>query len=763
MISLITPVHNTSSNLLRQFIHSIRVQTYKDWELCIANDCSSKTETIEFLKNLRSDKSLNVKIIDLVENVGIGEATQKAFEISTGEYIAFADSDDELHPQAFETALKELVRNEADLVYSDEAITNMSGGITIPHFKPDFSYETFLSQNYICHFVLLKRHIYNKVGGLRGGFDGSQDHDFLLRVTEKTRNIYHIPEVLYYWRDVSESITHASSTKDKVWDRGVRALEEHLQRRKQKGSVKKGQAFGSYVISYEIEDPPLVSIVIPFKDDFDRLKKCLFSISGSTYDKREVVIVNNNQIQEAPLKNFEKDGIKVVTVDEQFNFSRLLNAGVAASSGKYIITAHDDIKPLNNDWIETLLQHAQKERVGVVGAKLFNPNNRTQSVGFIIGIGGFFAPAFPNLTAGDVGYFCRAINTQNVSAVSSACMMFEKELHTRIGGFDEKYFKIDYADIDFCLRVQNLSYRNIITTSCLIEHENRRTRGTSLPKTVKEETNFRETKAIKARYNKFLIEGDPCYNKNLSKSVPFGNSKIIKNAPINGSIPINKPRRKPTVVNEGLTPPLPKPVEASSQMDQIAILKNPLVSIIVPVYDHYPVVVTSLLLQTYQNFEIIVVHDGPIPEDFKKIITGFDSSKIRLLNTSKRFDDWGHTPRSFGLRQVNEKSKFVVFTGADNYYVPKFLELMLAAFTNDQTTAAYCNLLHNYWDWTLINTKLVMGSIDCGCVMVRTEIAQEIGWKHRKHIADWLFMDELIKRKGKRTVTKVQKILFVHN
>lgn len=765
MISLLTPVHNTSSALLRQFIHSLRIQSYKDWELCIANDCSTSGETIEFLRNLRSDKSMNIKIIDLEENVGIGEATQKAFDISTGDYIAFADSDDELHPQAFETALKELVHHKADLVYSDEAITNMSGKITIPHFKPDFSYETFLSQNYICHFVMVKKSIYVKAGGLRGGFDGSQDHDFLLRVTEQTENIHHIPEILYYWRNVSESITHASDTKDKVWDRGVRAIQEHLDRKKIEATAKRGKAFGSYVIDYKIIGDPKVSIVIPFKDDIYTLKKCLDSIENSTYKNTEIIVVNNSEDSEKNIQGLGKD-IRTLSLEQQFNYSQFLNKGIHNSTGDYIITMHDDCTPACNDWIEKLLQHAQKPGVGVVGPKLLDTDGKTQSVGIVIGIGGFSANAFYGIGPNDVGYFCRAINTQNVSAISSACMMFKKEIFELIGGFDAPYFTMDFLDIDFCLKALGIGKRNIVTPQCLVKHVKRNTRGSTLPRKVKNDALVREIKVMKSRYNKFISDGDPFYNKNLLKTTPYAQPKLSKNSLLGAAIQPEVPQ--PVLnIDEAPHPRTPRRPDhpGPPQGPRIVDLKTnpPLVSVIIPVYEHYPIAVSSMIVQTYQNFEILVVHDGPPPDEFKETIKSFNNSKIKMLNTSKRFDDWGHTPRSFGLGQVSEDSKFTVFTGADNYYVPKFLEFMLQAFTHDRINAAYCNLLHNYWDWTLINTKLVMGSIDCGCIMVRTDVAKQIGWKHKKHIADWLFMEELIKLKGRKTVAKVPKILFVHN
>lgn len=783
MISLITPIHNTTPQLLSAFINSVKAQTYKNWELCIANDASTNPETINFLQHLKNNtQQYKISVIDLPHNMGIGEATQKAYEISKGKYIAFADSDDELHPDAFRLSVEALEINKVDLVYSDEAVTNLQGDITTPHFKPDFSYDLLLSQNYICHFVAVQRHIYERAGGLRGGFDGSQDHDFLLRVTEVTQNIAHIPEVLYYWRNVPNSITHDANSQNNVWERGRRAIAEHLQRKGIESTVHFGKVFGTYTVRYKLNSNPLVSIIIPFKDNFLNLERCVKTIhNNSTYKNHEIIIINSKEENNHKLSRLKKF-VHIINFKEPFNYSRLLNVGINKANGEYIVTLHDDVTPLKEDWIEALLEHAQRPEIGCVGGKLLYPNKTIQHAGVLMGIGSICIHAFVDLPDSQIGYYGRATHIQNMSAVTGACMMFKKSIFNCINGFDDTNLIIDYTDIDFCLRVREEGYLNLYTPICICEHLMNKTRGATLPPRLRNKLTIKDTQHMRARHSNIISKGDPYYNKNFSHLNTFALPKVIKNVKListKQNTPPTAPQEPSIVIQDDYVrtvkkSPPPHKIENSQinqtmqkpppiNTDPITTTITPLVSFIIPVYNHYPVVVASLIPQEYKHFEAIVVHDGPSIDVIKKQIDNFNDQRIKLVNTDKRYNDWGHTPRSYGLQFVSNKSELLVFTGADNYYVPKFLLYMVNCFSNQRVNGAYCNCIHNYWDWGTINTRLSFGNIDCGCFMIKTSIAKEIGWKHKVHEADWKFIYEVMQKYGRGTLMKVSKTLFVHN
>ena len=752
MISILTPVHNTDPKLLTMCINSVKKQSFSNWELCLVNDGSTNPATITYLRELHHPK---IKVKHLEQNVGIGAATEEAFKISTGEYIAFMDSDDELAYTALELSHFNINKYEVDIVYSDEALLSMDDNIIGAHFKPDYSPDLLLSQNYICHFVVLKRQIYIDAGGLRPGFDGSQDHDFLLRVSEKTKNFYHIPEILYYWRTVPSSITHDSSSKGNVWDRGVAAIQESLSRRELIGTAKRGHTFGSYIVRYELQSTPLISIIIPFKDNLINLKRCISEIKNSSYTNYEIIIVTSTDEILNKLSDITEDNIKVINRREPFNFSKLLNEGILASEGEHIITLHDDVFPLKKDWIEALLEHSQRTDVGCVGAKLLYPNKTIQHAGVVVGVCGVCVHSFINLSSQDGGYYGRTFHIQNVSAVTGSCMMFKRNIFNIVGGFDEKNIVVDFSDIDFCLRVQKKGFLNIYTSECEAEHLARGTRGSSLPPNLKTKLVGKDTQHMKLTHSEIISNGDPFYNKNLSKVQAYKLPRVIKNEKI-----VN-PNIRPHPQKTTKVPP--NQVRVTAHCKPLSIKENPLISFIVPLYNQYPIAVPSLIAQEYTNFEILVIHDGPIPDKVIEIIKGFKDNRIKLLNTDKRYNDWGHTPREYGLDHVNIASETVVFTGADNYYIPKFLSYMVPCFSDSRIVGAYCNCLHNYWDWTMINTRLTFGSIDCGCFMVRTDVAKKIGWRHRVHEADWMFIQNLLRTYGRNSVSKVAKTLFIHN
>jgi len=750
MISILTPIYNVNIKYLDKYIKSVRTQSFKDWELCLVNDGSKDTNIINYLNSLEQENDPKIKIKNLDNNSGIGIATQKAFEMSSGEYIAFADNDDILHIDALKATLNRLIESEADLVYTDEANINAEDKIIGVHYKPDFSLDHLMSQNYMCHFVLIKKTIYEKVGGMRSGFDGSQDHDFLLRVTDFTDKIVHIPEVLYYWRIIETSASNSDKTRMMVWQNGKKAIEESLIRKKIYGDVFLGKSFGTYKVKRKLINTPLVSIVIPFGNNTSYISKWITSIKDITsYKNYEIIAVGSKKESIEQIKTMYNT-IKIVECyEDTFNYYTLINTGVQQSNGEHIIIIHDDTIPKKSDWIETLLEQSQRKEVGIVGGKIYNLSGTVQQAGLIIGEDNIADATHANIRERDLGYICRAIIIQNTSIVNDICMMFKRTLFDELNGFDSTNLNAYYGDIDFCLRAREDKYVNVFTPECEIFHIHR--------KTIKEAYSVKDNNTIynkdknyiKSRHATILSNGDPYYNENLSKdklyTYPIPNRMITSDTLLNrGGIQTN--------INENKT--------KSTKINNL----QPLVSFIVPsCSEYYSISILSILVQTYTNFEIIYVHDGPISEKVKDQINNFKDNRIKIFNTPQRANDWGHTPRALGLDKVSPNSELIVFTGVDNYYTPKFLEFLVPAFYNKEINGVYCDCLHNYINWEKLTTQLAFGKIDCGCFMVKTEIAKKIGWKYRVSESDWLFINEVVRNYKRNSIVKINKTLFIHN
>jgi glycosyltransferase involved in cell wall biosynthesis len=750
MISILTPIYNVDVRYLDKYIKSVKSQSFKDWELCLINDGSKGTSIINYLSTLEKENNPKIKIKNLENNSGIGIATQKAFEMSSGEYIAFADNDDILHVDALKATLDKLIESDADLVYSDEATINAEDRIIGVHYKPDFSMDHLMSQNYMCHFVLTKRTIYEKVGGVHSGFDGSQDHDFLLRITDITNNIVHIPEVLYYWRITGTSASHTTETKMLTWENGKKAIKESLIRKGIEGDVLLGKSIGTYKVKRKLLNLPLISIIIPFGSNTSCLKKCVSSIKEvSSYKNYEIIVIVSKKEDVEQAKTVFGINKIVGCYNDLFNYYTLINSGVQQAMGEHIIIMHDDTFPKKTDWMETLLEQSQRKEVGVVGGKIYNINGTVQQAGLVTGEENIANATHVNIRERDLGYMCRAIIIQNTSIVNDICMIFKKTLFDLLNGFNDLNLSAYYGDIDFCLRARENKYVNVFMPDCEIFHIRRKTIKNSY--SIKENNFiFNEDKNyIKSRHSKILCNGDPYYNVNLSKDTFY--TYPIPNRVISTDIILNKQDLQKEIK------------ENKNKITKINNLR-PLVSFIVPsCSEYYSISILSILAQTYDNFEIIYVHDGLITEKVQNQLNNFEDDRIKVFNTPQKSNDWGHTPRAFGLEKVSPTSDLVVFTGGDNYYTPKFLEFLVPAFYNKEIVGAYCDCLHNYLNWEKLTTQLTFGKIDCGCFMVKTDIAKNIGWKYRVSESDWLFINEVIRNYKRSSIVKIDKILFVHN
>lgn len=519
--SIVMPTYNTPIPWLKAAIDSVINQSYTSWELCIADDASTDSKTLDFLKNINNNK---IKLRFSSANGGIAVASNNAIDLATGEYIVLLDHDDELTTDALCELALEINRSNADFIYSDEDKIDENGKCSSPHFKPDYSPEMLMSQNYICHLACIKKTLLQEVGYFRKGYDGSQDHDLFLRIVEKANNIKHIPTVLYHWRAIEGSTALDLNHKKYAFEAGRLAIEDALQRRGIIGKVSLGIAQGTYRVERAIIGMPLVSIIIPFKDEPQVLDKCLDSIiSKSTYLNYEIIAVSNNSSNDIPKQIVEKyklkyEKIKYLEFNHPFNYSEINNFAVNNASGQHIILLNNDIEIITADWIESMLQFSQLKEVGAVGAKLLYPNDTIQHAGVIVGINGVAGHSHKYYPADNYGYFGRLILNQNISAVTAACLMVKKEIYTAVKGLNEIDFKVAFNDIDFCLRVVEAGYLNVYTPFGAAYHHESLSRGYEDNEEKKARFDT-ECANFKLRHKDKLKSGDPFYNKNLTLEI----------------------------------------------------------------------------------------------------------------------------------------------------------------------------------------------------------------------------------------------------
>ncbi len=513
-ISIIMPVYNVAEIWLEKAIDSVFAQLYENWELCIVDDASTKKHINKVLLKYKSHKKIKLKFLE--ENRGISQASNEALSLATGEFVGLLDHDDELSPDALYENVKILNQYpEADLIYSDEDKLNPEGKRIEPYFKPSWSPDLLLSYNYICHFSVYRKTMLDKINGFRSGYEGSQDYDLLLRLTEKTDKIYHIPKILYHWRQIKGSTSTVHKEKISHINNSIKALQETLHRRKIEGTVEKGinfDQFESYRVKRKLEQKPLISIIMPMKDKVSYLKKNLESIEEKTeYENYEIVIVDNNSKERETfdyLKSIEKKKfIRILQYKSEFNFSKINNYAVSKVKGEHILFLNNDIEVISHGWLTAMLEHSLRKEVGAVGAKLIFPNNTIQHAGTIVGLGGTAGHSHKHFPADSNGYF-GALNTiRNYSAITAACMMIRKEVFEEVGRFDEKKLAVAFNDVDLCLKIRKKGYLIVYTPFTALYHHESISRGYDL--------NPDEISAMNNRWRAILLS-DPYYNPNLS-------------------------------------------------------------------------------------------------------------------------------------------------------------------------------------------------------------------------------------------------------
>ncbi|MEX0682114.1 MAG: glycosyltransferase [Dehalococcoidia bacterium] len=504
-ISIVTPVYNPEVSWLRDAIDSVAGQVYDNWELCLADDGSTKPGIRELLEDYGS-RDNRIKVSFAEQNAGISAASNRALAMATGEYVGLLDHDDVLTPDALYVVAKQLnERPEIDYIYSDEDKMELDGGRLDPFFKPDWSPDTLYCLNYATHFSVYRKSVLDGVGGFRLGFEGSQDWDLTLRVTELTDRVAHIARPLYSWRKVPGSAAAADDAKEYAHVAARKAIGEALERRGTPGQVLDGPYKGYYRVKYDIIGEPKVAIVIPTRDGLDMLRKCIDSIrTKSSYTNYEIIIINNQSSDPATLKYFDQFGGRVIDYPHPFNYSAQMNLGVREAGAEYVLLLNNDTIVMNDDWIEAMLEYGQRADVGAVGARLLFPDGRVQHEGVYVGCGGGLAGHIDHK-----GYYALGECVLNVSAVTAACMLVKASVYQEVGGLDEE-LNVAYNDVDFCLRLRAAGYEVIYTPHARLVHREGGTRGHRHPDG--NESLFR------SRWPNYR---DPYYNPNFDVDHPF--------------------------------------------------------------------------------------------------------------------------------------------------------------------------------------------------------------------------------------------------
>jgi glycosyltransferase involved in cell wall biosynthesis len=523
--SILMPVYNTPLQYLREAIESVFDQLYQEWELCIADDASTSEEVHDILRKYAQQDG-RIKVCFRGANGGISACTNTALEMATGDWIALMDHDDVLAEHAL-YLVGEAINRDPDLavIYSDEDAIDGEGLRKNPYFKPSWDYDLFLAQNLISHLGVYRRDLAHQAGGFRDGFDGSQDWDFALRILEENRDlkVHHIPFILYHWRQTPEAFSKILSTR--AIDAAQRAVSGHLTRTGQPAEVDPiGRSSYMGVRRTLPVQCPLVSIIIPTKDQHDLLQKCIDGLVNRTnYRHREIIIVDNGSSNFYAVNLIAtlraQPGFAVIDDDGSFNFSRLVNRGVCAASGDICVLLNNDINIINPGWLDELVSHAVRPDVGAVGAKLYYADDTLQHGGVILGLGGVAAHDHKSVPRNSYGYFGRLQLTHGLSCVTAACLAVRRTVYNEVGGFDEKNLTVAFNDVDFCIRIRQAGYKIIWTPHAELYHYESRSRGSDT--TPENAGRFSaEIKYMRATWAD-VLDNDPFYNPNLSLDSEF--------------------------------------------------------------------------------------------------------------------------------------------------------------------------------------------------------------------------------------------------
>lgn len=522
LFSIIVPVFNTPEPFLRAAIESVIDQIYPDWELCLADDASTVPHVRQVLEYYQAQDS-RIKVAFRTENGHISHCSNSALELATGDFIALLDHDDLLTPDAlYEVALLLHRQPEADLIYSDEDKLDDQEKLREPFFKPDWCPDSFLSRMYICHLGVYRRSLIEAIGGFRPGFEGSQDYDLALRFTEKTDRVFHIPKILYHWRIHPASAASSTDAKPYAYQAAEKALSEALQRRGTPGKIiDSPTCLGHYIVRYQIETPQLVSIIIPTKDLGQMLNQCLDSIfKQTTYPNYEVILIDNGSVEQATAEVIHRwtkkqpQRFQCYPLNIPFNYSKLNNYAVTKAKGDFLLFLNNDTEIITPDWINAMVEQAQRPSIGAVGVQLLYPDNTVQHAGVIAGLGGVAGHSHQHFLDDASGYFNQLQTVSNYSAVTAACLMCRRDAFTAVGGFEEQ-LAVAFNDVDFCFKMLDKGYHNIYLPHVKLYHYESKSRG--MENTPEKQARFEQEVAYMQVKWRSLIEHDPCYSPHLTK------------------------------------------------------------------------------------------------------------------------------------------------------------------------------------------------------------------------------------------------------
>lgn len=518
--AVVVPLYRTPKKYLDDMIQSVLAQTYGRWKLYLSDGSGPDSPLLKKLEGYAAQDE-RIVVIQNRESLKIVENTNRALKEVTEDYIVFLDHDDMLTPDALYECVRAINKEGgADIIYTDEDKVSSNGKKYYqPHFKPDFNLDFLRSANYMCHLYVVSRKLFEQVGFLREEYEGSQDYDFILRCVELARRIIHIPKILYHWRIHPGSVAGNPESKKYAYEAGRRAISAHYERVGIHADIE-FMSPGYYRTVYTDDKRPLVSVIIPNKDHKEDLRRCIESLENEdVYKNLEIIIVENNSETEEIFDYYKEleicyKNICVLYYEKEFNYSAIQNFAAARAQGEYLLLLNNDVWMAGEDGIKELVAYGTRSDVGIVGARLFYPDDTIQHAGVIVGLGGVAGHAFLGMPREDPGYFCRAVCVQDYSAVTAACMLVRKEVFWEAGGMDTE-LQIAFNDTDFCLRVGELGYRIVYNPFSVWYHDESKTRGAE--DTLGKVARFQqEILYFQNRWKYFLERGDPAYNPNLT-------------------------------------------------------------------------------------------------------------------------------------------------------------------------------------------------------------------------------------------------------
>lgn len=533
--SVVVPLYHTPAKFLKDLVRSMMYQSYANWELCLVNASPEDVHLTSLLENWAM-RDKRIRVIRLEKNLGIAQNTNAGIAASTGEFIAFLDHDDFLEPDALFCYADALNKDKTiDVFYSDEDKTDeYAAHYFYPHFKSDFNIDLLHANNYMCHFLAVRKSLVDTVGGLNEKFDGAQDYDFVIRLTEHTKKIYHCPRILYHWRCSNQSTAASQGNKMYAIHAGKAALNAHYKRLGWNARAQEGAVDGWYQTKFTLKEEPLVSILIPNKDHTDDLDVCLNSFfERADYQNYEFIIIENNSVLPETFAYYEKiekehDNVKVVYWEAGFNYSAINNFGFKFAKGDYIMLLNNDVELITPDIFQSMLGFCMRPEVGIVGAKLLYNDHTVQHAGVLVGAGGLADHVFKGIHEDDPGYMGRAISSQDVSAVTAACLLVKRSVYEEVGGLEDE-FQVAFNDVDFCLKVRKAGYLIVYDADVKLFHYESKSRG--MEDTTERFIRFgNEMMLLNSKWDILSTFVDPYYNPNLSYLEYYKINHTIKEA-----------------------------------------------------------------------------------------------------------------------------------------------------------------------------------------------------------------------------------------